>query len=164
MDRRLPLYDRLMLIVCVREQRLYAVKHGRIVREYPVSTSKFGTGNKQGSNKTPLGWHRIRNKIGQRARPGDIFINRRRTGKTISDLKNRRDLITSRILVLEGMESGFNKGKGIDSYEREIYIHGTAEELLIGKPVSHGCIRMKNLDIIALFELVRINTAVLIIL
>jgi len=108
-----------------------------------------------------LGIHNIISKIGKNAKIREIFISGRRTGEIAKkDKKCRRDLITTRILRLQGLERGINKGRGIDSYKRCIYIHGTAEEHLIGKPASHGCIRMKNKDIVELFNLVKRGTLV----
>ena len=127
-----------------------------------ISTSKYGAGNKAGSNKTPLGLHRIVSKIGRNACIGTIFKRRRNTGKIVRFSNYSGDLITTRILRLEGLERGVNKGKGIDSFRRCIYIHGTPEEKFIGKPASHGCIRMKNRDIIHLFEIIKRGTRVLI--
>ena len=151
-----------VILISVSKQKLYLVKGEKVIRQYPVSTSKYGIGSKKGSNKTPLGVHCIVNKIGRNAKIGEIFKSRRRTGKIVK-VKNRnvqRDVITTRILRLKGLERGINKGKGIDSYKRCIYIHGTAEEHLIGKPASHGCIRMKNREIIELFNLVKRGTLV----
>jgi hypothetical protein len=105
----------------------------------------------------------ICSKIGRKARLGSIFRNRRNTKKIAkigSDFD--KDLITTRILRLQGLAQTENKGKGIDTFSRCIYIHGTAEEHLIGKPASHGCIRMKNRDIIELFALVPRSTVVII--
>jgi hypothetical protein len=105
----------------------------------------------------------ICSKIGRKARLGSIFRNRRNTKKIAkigSDFD--KDLITTRILRLQGLEPTENKGKGIDTFHRCIYIHGTAEEHLIGKPASHGCIRMKNKDIVELFALIPLNTVVII--
>jgi len=135
-------------------QKLFLYSGGKIVKSYPVSTSRYGVGNKFGSNKTPLELHRITGKFGRNARLGAIFKKRRDTGKIIQP-GAKGDLVTTRILRLEGLEKGVNKGKGIDSFQRCIYIHGTPEEKLIGKPVSHGCIRMKNRDIIKLFAIVK---------
>ena len=153
-----------MLLVLVRKQMMYVITKGEIVRQYSVSTSRFGVGNKSGSNKTPLGWHRIKQKIGGNAKKGEIFKNRRRVGIIAKTGKTQSDLITSRILRLEGLEPGLNQGKDIDTLHRDIYIHGTAEEHLIGKPASHGCIRMKNRDIIELFNMVNTKTFVWIIM
>jgi hypothetical protein len=140
-------------------QRLYLRYGSKIVKSYPVSTSRYGVGNRLGSNKTPLGLHQIAGKFGRNARLGAIFKKRRDTGKTVKAVVGG-DLITTRILRLEGLEKGINKGKGVDSFQRCIYIHGTPEEKLIGRLASHGCIRMKNRDIIKLFNLVKRKTLV----
>jgi lipoprotein-anchoring transpeptidase ErfK/SrfK len=143
----------------ISEQRLCLYSANKIIKSYPVSTSKYGVENRLGSNKTPLGLHQIVSKIGRNAPLGAIFERRRNTGK-IAKARNRGDLITTRILRLAGLEKGINKGKGVDSFQRCIYIHGTPEEKLIGRPASHGCIRMKNRDIIELFDLVKRSTLV----
>ena len=149
------------IIIKISKQRLYLYKDNKLVKEYLISTSKYGIGNKEGSNKTPLGIHCIKNKIGRDARIGEIFRSRRRLGKIARSCRvKNRDLITTRILRLEGLKKGVNRGKGIDSYRRCIYIHGTPEEHLIGKPASHGCIRMKNTDIVLLFNLIKRNDVV----
>lgn len=151
------------IIISIADQKLYLHKKGKLIKTYRVSTSKYGIGNKNNSFKTPLGKHMISSKIGRKARPGSIFRNRRNTKKIAkigSDFD--KDLITTRILRLQGLEPGKNKGKGIGTFCRCIYIHGTAEEHLIGKPASHGCIRMKNRDIIELFDLVPRGMRVLI--
>lgn len=155
--------DQYAIAVSISKQRLYIIKGKKVIKQYSVSTSKYGIGNKDGSYKTPLGRHVICSKIGRNARFGMIFQNRRNTKRVakIGDDRNQ-DLITTRILRLQGLEKGKNKGKRIDTYERCIYIHGTAEEHLIGKPASHGCIRMKNRDIAELFDLVPRGTRVLI--
>lgn len=150
-----------LIIISVKEQKLYLVKGAKVVRQYSVSTSKFGNGNKEGSSKTPLGLHRVVSKIGRNAKPGEIFKARRRTRKIARGSKE--DQITTRILRLEGLEKGVNKGRGIDSFERCIYIHGTTDTDAIGTPSSHGCIRMKNRDIIELFKRVPRRTLVLLI-
>lgn len=147
------------LRIKISNQMLYVNAGDKIKKSYEVSTSKYGVGNKMGSNKTPLGLHRIAGKFGRNARLGAIFKKRRLTGKLVK-LGAGGDLITTRILRLEGLDKGINKGKGIDSFQRCIYIHGTPEEKLIGKPVSHGCIRMRNRDIVELFSLVKRNTLV----
>ncbi len=145
--------------VHIEDQSLHLFYNDSSVAVYPVSTSEFGVGSQAGSNRTPLGWHRISEKIGDSEPVGTVFVSRRSTGSTTkiytdsTDLDE--DLITTRILRLEGLEDGLNRGPGIDTSERAVYIHGTPEEGLIGSPVSHGCIRMKNLDIITLFNLVK---------
>jgi L,D-peptidoglycan transpeptidase YkuD (ErfK/YbiS/YcfS/YnhG family) len=131
---------------------------------YPVSTAKNGVGSKTGSQRTPLGLHRVHSKFGAGEPLGMVFDARRATGKlaaihtTPVDLPE--DVITTRILWLEGLEAGKNRGKGVDSHTRFIYIHGTNEEGLIGQPASHGCVRMRNRDVVELFELVAPGTLV----
>ncbi|MFH1772496.1 MAG: L,D-transpeptidase [Candidatus Omnitrophota bacterium] len=143
----------------ISKQKLYLCKSKRMIKQYSISTSRYGIGNKLNSNKTPFGLHRIYSKIGKNALIGAIFKKRRFRGKYSKIYKksapDRTDFITTRIIRLEGLEKGINKGMGIDSLERCIYIHGTPNEALIGKPVSCGCIRLKNKDIIELFNLVK---------
>jgi hypothetical protein len=128
---------------------------------YPISTSKYGIGSQARSNKTPLGLHRIEEKIGASAPLGTIFKARQNTGK-IAEINQAGagDLVTTRIMWLKGLEPNKNQGAGIDSYQRYIYIHGTVEENKIGQPASHGCIRMNNRDVIELFEQVKAGTLV----
>jgi lipoprotein-anchoring transpeptidase ErfK/SrfK len=133
---------------------------------YPISTSKYGEGSKENSFKTPLGNHIIKEKIGENAPINTIFISRINT-KNIASIENKpknteNDYVTSRIMWLEGEENGVNKGPGIDSYERYIYIHGTHEEGLIGVKASHGCIRMFNVDVIDLYDRIYNGTKVII--
>jgi lipoprotein-anchoring transpeptidase ErfK/SrfK len=131
------------------------------VKTYSVSTSKYGIGNKAGSDKTPLGQHYIKRKIGDGAPEGTIFKARKNTGKIAEmNAPGAGDLVTTRIMWLSGLESGKNSGSGIDSHKRYIYIHGTAEEEKIGTPASHGCVRMYNRDAIDLFERVSEGTQV----
>ena len=152
------------VIVDVSEQKLHLIKEQKVLRSYPVSTSRYGTGNQRGSEKTPLGTHRIKEKIGKDAPLGALFRGRKRTGELAPIYGDRTpmkgDLITTRILWLDGQEEGANKGAGVDSHERYIYIHGTPEEGFIGVPRSKGCIRMRNGDIIELFEEVPEGTLV----
>ncbi len=155
--------DHSVIVVGISQQRLYLIKGKKIIKQYPVSTSQYGIGNRDGSYKTPLGVHRISSKIGKDAKIGEIFKSRKRTHRIAliaATTDKEEDIITTRILRLEGLEPGINKGKGIDSYKRCIYIHGTAVEDLIGKPASHGCIRMRNNDIVELFDLVTRGTLV----
>jgi len=155
--------NRLMLTIVVdtSQQKLYLNQFDKEIKSYPISSSKYGIGSAAGSNKTPLGHHRIVQKIGDGAPEGIVFKGRINTGAFAEiNGKNVGDLVTSRILWLEGLEEGKNKGPGIDSYSRYIYIHGTAEENLIGQPASHGCIRMKNRDVIDLFDRVSEGTLV----
>ncbi|MDH5392064.1 MAG: L,D-transpeptidase [Gammaproteobacteria bacterium] len=146
-----------------QQLRLYD-RHNQLIAEYPVSTSKYGIGNQQGSFKTPLGHHQICEKIGDDEAMDEVFIGRKPQGR-LSVLKQQsidlpEDIITARILRLRGQQPGLNQGEGIDSFERYIYIHGTADEINISKPVSHGCIRMRNEDIVKLYAKVEVNTDV----
>ena len=152
--------------VSVANQMLYLIENEQILHQYPVSTSVYGIGSEAGSNKTPLGKHKILNKIGDGAPLGAIFKSRINTGRVAALYTDNTDLeeddVTTRILRLTGLEPGKNQGPGVDSFARYIYIHGTPEEGLIGRPASHGCIRMKNTDVIELFDLVREGTLVMI--
>ncbi len=153
------------IVVIISVQRMFLIKNNSAFDFYPISTSKYGIGNKSGSNKTPLGVHQIQAKIGDDAPIGAIFKGKVFTGEIAEisyadeDLTDE-DYITTRVLPLRGLEYGVNKGKGIDSFSRAIYIHGTPEEGLIGRPASHGCIRMLNEDVIALFDKVEIGTLI----
>ena len=131
---------------------------------YPVSTSRNGVGNLQDSFCTPLGLHEIAEKIGAGRMLGEVFLSRQPQGCMYSaaDAGGKTDVITSRILWLQGLQPGFNKGGQCDSYRRYIYIHGTADEARIGEVASIGCIRMLNSDVIDLFERVETGCRVLI--
>ena len=135
-------------------------------KTYPISSSAYGIGSVRNSLKTPLGAHVISEKIGKGAKIGSVFKARKFTGEVVEPITERidikEDVITTRILWLDGLEKGRNKGGNVDSKSRYIYIHGTAEEGLIGEPASLGCIRMKNMDVIKLFNRVRKGTQVLI--
>ena len=158
-------YDNL-LFVSIENQKIYRIQSKDIIEAYDISTSKYGIGNQMGSNKTPTGLHKINSKYGHKTPVNGRMIGRVFYGqiaKIFSDTTtSKTDDITSRILWLEGLENGINKGDNIDSYKRYIYIHGTSEEGRIGIPSSHGCIRMKNKDVIDLFNEVAIGTFVLI--
>ncbi len=155
------------IIIRVRQQTLSLFQAGSFTNSYPISSSRSGTGCQQDSFCTPVGIHRVAEKIGGGCRCGEIIQGRVPTGEIadiISDKKSGdADLITTRLLWLQGQEPGLNSGDGVDSYDRYIYIHGTNEEGLIGQPASQGCIRMKNTDIIELFEMVEVGTVVLIV-
>ena len=154
------------LIVSITEQALYVIENEKILCRYAVSTSKYGTGNRLGSYQTPLGVHTIAEKIGEGQPANMIFQSRQPTGNlaSINNPENiDKDLITSRILWLTGCESGVNQGGEVDSYQRYIYIHGTANEKMIGTPASIGCIRMQNNDVISLFRQIAKDTPVIII-
>lgn len=158
--------DAVYLVVDVSRQELTLRQRDAIVARYPVSTSAVGVGNRSGSNRTPLGIHRVAARYGAGAPAGTIFVARQNTGRRaeirIDPVDVPADHITSRILWLEGLEPGRNRGPGIDSRRRYIYIHGTHEEGLIGQPASHGCVRMRNTDVIELFDQVPEDTLVVI--
>lgn len=144
------------VVVSVKDQKLAVYnKAGKVTRTYSVSTSKFGTNDKPGKYGTPLGTHEVVAKIGQGAPPGAVFKSRHWTGEVIKPDSPGRDPIVSRILWLRGLEK-----QNQNAYARCIYIHGTAEEVNIGKPVSYGCIRMKSRDVIDLFSRLPIGSRV----
>ncbi len=155
------------VLVRVSEQCLYVYnQQGELIRQFPVSTSRYGIGSENGSFKTPVGRHVIREKIGDSAPINEVFIGRQARG-VLEDLIQQQaelpeDIITTRIMWLDGEEPGLNKGGQVDSYQRYIYIHGTNEEDKIGTPASHGCIRMRNEDVIELFNMLEIGSTVLI--
>ncbi len=135
--------------ISVPDQRMAVYRDGIRIREYPVSTSKFGLGDDKGSNQTPLGAFRIAKKIGKDAPAGAVFKSRKPTGEVLPPDAPGRDPIVTRILWLKGQES-----HNANAYQRYIYIHGTPEERTIGTPASYGCVRMKSMDIIDLFEII----------
>ena len=156
--------SRYQIIIDISEQRLYLFEKEVLKQSFPVSTSKYGEGQIENSFKTPLGLHEIKEKIGDKAPINTIFTARENTNKTaeiqINPNDTEDDFVTSRILWLDGLENGINRGVGVDSYSRSIYIHGTHEEGLIGQKASHGCIRMFNNDVIELFDMVSEGTKV----
>ena len=147
-----------LLFVAIKQQRIYLIRQGKMVTSYPVSTSKFGLGAAVNSKKTPLGLHKIQNKIGKDVPLRGIIKGGVFTGKKAElqhhSISMDNDFVTTRILWIRGLEQGKNLGGNVDSYSRRIYIHGTPEEGLIGKPSSHGCIRMTNHEVKELFDLV----------
>lgn len=146
----------LYAVVAIEAQRLYLMQDGRLLKVYPVSTSVFGPGSQEGSNQTPLGLHQIKQKFGENEPEGMVFKARKPTGRIANIITEPRDVpeddVTTRIMWLDGLEPGQNQGGKVDSYKRYIYIHGTPEEGLIGRPASHGCVRMLNADVVDLFN------------
>ncbi len=144
------------LDISVDKQRLDLIEHDQVVLSLPVSTAKNGLGQQMGSECTPAGWHRIRAKIGAGLPMNSVFVGRRFTGEIytpqLAALYPQRDWILSRILWLSGLEPGKNRYGTVDSAWRYIYIHGSPDDLIDGKAMSHGCIRMKNADILQLFD------------
>ena len=140
-----------LLVVDVERQRATLLDGETAVASWPVSTSRNGIGGTKGSYRTPPGWHRVHRRIGEDAASGTVFVSREPTGETWRGEAPDEDLILTRILTLEGLEDGVNRGPGCDSLERYIYLHGTNHEALIGRPVSHGCVRLSNRDVTELF-------------
>ncbi|MCU7935115.1 MAG: L,D-transpeptidase [Candidatus Thiodiazotropha sp. (ex Dulcina madagascariensis)] len=145
-------------------QRLSCIEAGRVTDSFPVSTAKNGAGEQCDSGCTPRGRHRIRLKIGERCEENTVFVGRRATGerysRELAEKEPGRDWVLTRILWLTGLEQGKNRGGRVDSLRRFIYIHGTPDEEPMGVPASHGCIRMRNRDLMALFDRVERGTLV----
>jgi lipoprotein-anchoring transpeptidase ErfK/SrfK len=156
----------LQVVVSLTRQRLVLDRGGAVLAEFPVSTSRYGPGERRGSLCTPRGRHVVRARIGAGQPEGAVFRARRPTGEVWSDALDRefpgRDWILSRILWLSGCEPGRNRLRDVDSMARYIYIHGTPPTAPMGVPQSHGCIRMRNADVVRLFDLVPAGTPVLI--
>jgi hypothetical protein len=152
-----------LLVVDVARQGLALLISGRLAASYPVSTAAAGIGGEDGSLRTPPGWHRIADRVGAGAPAGTVFESRVPTGRRWSGEPDAEDLILTRILTLEGLEDGINRGPGHDSLARYIYIHGTNHEDALGRPASHGCVRMAGADVVDLFERVETGDPVVIV-
>jgi lipoprotein-anchoring transpeptidase ErfK/SrfK len=139
------------MIVSVRDQKMLLVRDGTPVKSYKISTSKFGVGDRPGSNYTPLGRLQVAKKIGGNAPIGSVFKSRRRTGEILQPNAPGRDPIVTRIMWLTGTED-----RNQNTFRRTIYIHGTPEENRLGTPASYGCIRMGSKDVADLYN--RIGT------
>ncbi len=144
-----------MIVVSVPDQRLALVENGVCVAKFPVSTSKFGVGDRPRSFATPLGMLQVAAKVGGDAPVGAVFRGQRRTGEILAPNAPGRDPIVTRILHLRGLEP-----QNARAFGRGIYIHGTAEEYRIGRPASYGCIRMRSRDVVRLFNSVPVGTRV----
>ena len=158
--RTLP--DRLV-IVDVEHQLAHVLENGRVTWSALVSTSSRGIGGEQDSEKTPPGWHRVRAKIGDGAEVGAVFKSREPTGEIWRGESRADDLILTRVITLDGLEDGINRGPGCDSVERYIYFHGTNQESLLGTASSIGCIRLSNAEIVQLFDRIREGDLVVIV-
>lgn len=153
--------------ISIPEQRLRLLDDAdTVLADYPVSTALNGPGERKNSGCTPRGKHIVRAKIGAGQPVGAVFIGRRPTGEVwspeLAAEHRARDFILSRILWLSGCEVGVNRLGDVDSMQRYIYIHGTPDTEPMGVPRSHGCIRMRNADVIALFDQVPVGTPVII--
>lgn len=157
-----------VIVIHISNQKMIYFKDGKGLFAFDISTAINGPGQRERSNQTPLGLHRISNKIGGGAAIDTIFKGRVNTGRAWNRSdpdQNEGDLILSRILWLEGLEHGHNKGRDakgalVDSKKRYIYIHGTNQEDLLGSPASLGCVRMSNASVIGLFNKVPVGTLV----
>ncbi|MFI4956688.1 MAG: L,D-transpeptidase family protein [Gammaproteobacteria bacterium] len=154
------------IYVNTREQQLFLFEKNALLAQYPVSTAKNGLGEIEGSEKTPRGWHCIEKKIGAGQPMNAVFKGRVPTGEIYSEAlaaeHPTRDWILTRILWLAGLEEGKNKSGHVDSYSRYIYIHGSPDGGSFETPSSHGCVRMRNADLLELFEAVDEKTPVFI--
>ena len=147
------------IYVDINKQQLFLLDNRVTIKKYNISTSTRGVGNKSNSLQTPEGLHKIKSKYGQGVPIGGILDHRKFNGEIASinldTTSTAIDIICTRVIRIIGLEDGVNKGGEVDTYLRKIYLHGTNEEGLIGKESSHGCIRMKNQDIVDLFDRVK---------
>ena len=150
--------------ISLNEQKLWLKDNDQILNEFSVSTAKNGAGEIMGSECTPRGLHEIGDMIGVDMPVNTVFVGRKPTGEIYTEELQTsypdRDWVLTRILRLSGCEPGRNKGGQCDSYDRLIYIHGTPDDVEMGEPGSHGCIRMSNKDVIALFDRVSVETKI----
>jgi hypothetical protein len=139
-------------------QRLCLLTQGAVQQQWPISSARNGPGQQMDSGCTPLGLHRIRIRIGAGCPLNAVFVGRRHSGEIytpeLAAQHPDRDWILTRVLWLTGSEPGRNRGGRVDTLRRYIYIHGTPDSEPMGMPASHGCIRMRNADLVTLFELV----------
>ncbi len=158
--------DEYLIDIDLTTQCLQLLRGDEVVMDLLVSTAKNGPGEVANSNCTPRGWHQIRAKIGAGCETNTIFVGRRPTGEIYTPALHqqhpKRDWILTRILWLSGLEPGCNRLGNVDTMRRYIYIHGTPDSVELGQPGSHGCIRMRNSELIQLFDRVPAGTRVLI--
>jgi lipoprotein-anchoring transpeptidase ErfK/SrfK len=152
--------------ISISAQQLTLLDGDKTIKQYSISTAKNGPGENMHSECTPRGKHMITEKIGGECEPNSVFVGRTPTGEiyepALRDLHPERDWILTRILWLSGTEEGKNKGANVDSYDRYIYIHGAPDDVEMGRPGSRGCIRMRNEDVIELFDIVDAGITVVI--
>jgi len=158
--------DELYIEISLSTQQLRLYQGTRVLFQASISSAEKGPGEQQDSGCTPRGWHQIRAKIGAGSESNSVFRGRRPTGEIYTTElaleQPNRDWILSRILWLSGLEPGINRLGAVDSMRRYIYLHGTPDSEPMGVAKSHGCIRMRNADIIALYDLIPVHTRVLI--
>jgi len=154
------------IYVAAKRQRLYLISNDTVVKTFEISTAEKGLGNLSGSYQTPEGLHKIAEKVGDDLPINTVIKSKIATGEQVDPIleakSNNRDLITTRVLHLKGLEDGVNSGENKDSYSRGIFIHGTHEEGLLGMAASKGCVRMANKDVIELYDSVEVGTFVII--
>ncbi len=158
--------DDLLIRISIDEQRLQLLEGDHIIMDTAVATAANGPGEVMHSECTPRGWHRVRARIGEGCPAGTVFVGRRPTGEVYSSALKaahpQRDWMLTRILWLCGLEPGRNRFGNVDSMRRYIYIHGCPDEDAMGIPSSHGCVKMRNVEVIQLFDHVPVGTRVLI--
>lgn len=152
--------------ISIQEQSLTLFQENKELKRYAISTARNGPGEKLNSECTPCGRHVIAEKIGQDAEINSVFVGRVATGEiyqaSLREQYPDRDWILTRILWLSGTEEGKNKGGDVDSHDRYIYLHGSPDDVEMGQPGSRGCVRMRNKEIIELFDLIEVGTEVVI--
>jgi L,D-transpeptidase YbiS len=162
--REMMAMDTRQIQVSLDGQRLWLLDTQGVLGEWSISSARNGPGERSGSECTPRGWHGIAACIGAGCTPGTVFVGRRPTGEIyapeLARAQPERDWILTRILWLRGLQPGHNRLGQVDSMRRYIYIHGCPDECPMGVPQSHGCIRMRNHDVIELFEQVEKGTRV----
>lgn len=150
-----------VIYISIKSQTLSLIQNGKIIQKYPISSAKAGVGSEPNSNKTPTGLHVVKEKIGDGSPVGEIIKGGAPTGEISRIYTDKTDVptdhVTTRVMWLDGVEED-----NTNTHERHVYIHGTPEEGLLGVPNSHGCIRMKNTDVISLFDRTPSGTHVLI--
>ncbi len=156
----------LLITISIAEQRLRLHRGAEILLDVAISTARNGPGELNGSECTPRGRHYIRARIGAGYAANTVFIGRRPSGECFSETLRseypQRDWILTRILWLCGLEPGYNRGGDVDTMRRYVYIHGCPDSDAMGVPSSHGCVKMRNRDIMALFDMIEVGTHVLI--
>ncbi len=152
------------ILIHTNTQTMDCYQDGELYKTYMISTGKNGVGEEEGSECTPRGWHAVYSVLGRHYPANTVFVSRQWTGEiynpALRESYPNRDWILTRIIQLDGLEPGYNRGGNVDTLKRYVYIHGTPKESSLGKPGSRGCIRMANEDIIALAEWVSVGTRV----
>jgi len=152
------------IAINIAEQTLTLQSDRKVLKRYRVSTAKNGPGEQLGSECTPRGQHRIAEKIGAGCAVNTVFVERSPTGEIYTPALRQqfpeRDWIITRILWLDGCETGVNQGGDVDTYMRYIYIHGAPDDVPMGRPGSRGCIRMRNADLLELFDVSEVGMSV----